>query len=97
MVISSQEYEPAVYLPSRHVSDLIIAWNVAYQYCIYTKPNKPFLLMHTEYSVMLNLMTSAKTKNNSLCIQNNVQKKRKEDEPRKKMQRKPNRMANTAL
>lgn len=60
-VTTSQEYEAAVYFPSRHVSDFIV-WNLACQCCIYTEPKERFLLMHMEYCVMLNLRRSVKTK-----------------------------------
>lgn len=96
--VISQEYEAAVYFPSRRVSDFIV-WNLACQCCIYTEPKERFLLMHMEYCVMLNLRRSVKTKNNSLQIQNSIQKKTqtKRNQAKEKMQRKPDRMANRFL
>lgn len=60
-VMTSQEYEAAVYFSSRHVSDFIV-WNMACQCCIYTEPKELFLLVHMEHCAKLNLRRSVKTK-----------------------------------
>lgn len=96
-VMTSQEYEAAVYFPSTHFSGFIV-WNLACQCCIYTEPKELLLLMHMEYCVMLNLRRSLKTKRTiHLEYRTASKKKPRRNQAKEKKQRKPDRMANSFL